>query len=59
MAAGVIVLDFAGQAVHVATATTAVYSVSGWTASSILGATFAACGLIVWTISRAVHHTPR
>ncbi|WP_186446910.1 hypothetical protein [Mycolicibacterium porcinum] len=52
-------LDFAVQAVHVATATTAVYSVGGWTASSILGATFAACGLIVWAISRAVHHTPR
>ncbi|OCB54555.1 transporter [Mycobacterium vulneris] len=91
IAAGVVVLDFAVQAVHVsnqhllttayphrtssviggymifyslgsalgATATTAVYSVGGWTASSILGATFAACGLIVWAISRAVHHTPR
>lgn len=88
---GVIVLDFAVQAVHVsnqhllttahphrtssviggymlfyslgsalgATATTAVYSVAGWTGSSILGAAFAACALAVWSVSRAVHRTPR
>lgn len=88
---GVIVLDFAVQAVHVsnqhllttahphrtssviggymlfyslgsalgATATTAVYSVAGWTGSSILGAAFAACALAVWSVSRAAHRTPR
>lgn len=88
---GVIVLDFAVQAVHVsnqhllttahphrtssviggymlfyslgsalgATATTAAYSVAGWTGSSILGAAFAACALAVWSVSRAAHRTPR
>ncbi|WP_454790082.1 MFS transporter [Mycolicibacterium lutetiense] len=88
---GVIVLDFAVQAVHVsnqhllttahphrtssviggymffyslgsalgATATTAVFAVAGWTGSSILGAAFATCALIVWAISRAAHRTPR
>ncbi len=88
---GVIVLDFAVQAVHVsnqhllttahphrtssviggymffyslgsalgATATTAVYSLAGWTGSSILGATFAACALVVWSVNRAAHHMPR
>lgn len=88
---GVIVLDFAVQAVHVsnqhllttayphrtssvvggymlfyslgsglgATATTAVYSVAGWTGSSTLGAIFATCALIVWVLSRGAHRTPR
>lgn len=88
---GVIVLDFAVQAVHVsnqhllttahphrtssviggymffyslgsalgATATTAVYSLAGWTGSSILGAAFAAGALVVWSISRAAHRMPR
>lgn len=88
---GVIVLDFAVQAVHVsnqhllttahphrtssviggymffyslgsalgATATTAAFAVAGWTGSSILGAAFATCALIVWAISRAAHRTPR
>lgn len=91
IAGGVIVLDFAVQAVHVsnqhllttaypdrtssviggymffyslgsalgAAATTTVYSVGGWTASSILGGAFAACGLIVWAISRAAPRTRR
>ncbi|BBX92800.1 MFS transporter [Mycolicibacterium boenickei] len=91
VAGGVIVLDFAVQAVHVsnqhllttaypdrtssviggymffyslgsalgATATTTVYAVGGWTASSILGAAFAACGLVVWAISRAALRTRR
>ncbi|MUL84582.1 MULTISPECIES: MFS transporter [unclassified Mycolicibacterium] len=81
---GVIVLDFAVQAVHVsnqhlltaahpnrtssviggymffyslgsalgATATTAVFSIAGWTGSTILGAAFATCALIVWAVSR-------
>lgn len=81
---GVIVLDFAVQAVHVsnqtlltaayshqtssviggymlfyslgsalgATATTTVYSTSGWTGSAVLGAVFALCGLLVWVFSR-------
>ncbi|MEW2480269.1 MFS transporter [Mycobacterium sp. NPDC049093] len=88
---GVVVLDFAVQAVHVsnqhllttahphltssviggymffyslgsalgATATTAAYSAAGWTASALLGAAFAACGLIVWAVSRPAHRTPR
>ncbi|MDF3336091.1 MFS transporter [Mycolicibacterium septicum] len=88
---GVIVLDFAVQAVHVsnqhllttahphrtssviggymffyslgsalgATATTAVYSLAGWTGSSMLGAAFAACALAVWSVSRAAHQLPR
>ncbi|WP_227979366.1 MFS transporter [Nocardia spumae] len=82
--AGVIVLDFAVQAVHVsnqhlltaaypdrtsgviggymmfyslgsalgATTTTAVYSAAGWVGSSVLGAAFALCALIVWVIGR-------
>ncbi|MDH6193844.1 putative MFS family arabinose efflux permease [Mycobacterium frederiksbergense] len=82
--AGVIVLDFAVQAVHVsnqhlltmahpgrissvmggymvfyslgsalgAATTTAVFSVAGWTGSSILGAAFATCAFIVWAFSR-------
>lgn len=81
---GVIVLDFAVQAVHVgnqalltvayshrtssaiggymifyslgsalgATATTTVYSTSGWTGSAILGAGFALCGLLTWAFSQ-------
>ncbi|MEU4343992.1 MFS transporter [Nocardia sp. NPDC023852] len=83
---GVIVLDFAVQAVHVsnqhlltashsgrtssvigsymlfysvgsalgAVTTTAVYSVAGWTGSSILGAAFAISALAVWATSRRV-----
>lgn len=35
-----------------ATATTAVYSISGWTGSSLLGAGFALCGLLTWALSR-------
>ncbi|RLU90522.1 MFS transporter [Streptomyces griseocarneus] len=81
---GIIVLDFAVQAVHVsnqhmltsahpdrlstvigsymvfyslgsalgAAATTSVYSSHGWAGSSLLGAGFAACGLIVWAVNR-------
>jgi predicted MFS family arabinose efflux permease len=77
---GVVVLDFAVQAVHVsnqhllttahpdrtssavgghmifyslgsalgATTTTTPFASAGWTASSILGAAFAACALAVW-----------
>jgi len=88
---GVVVLDFAVQAVHVsnqhlltmthpdrtssvvggymifyslgsalgATATTTVFAGSGWTGSSILGAAFAACALVVWTSSRRVATGPR
>ncbi|MFD8519976.1 MFS transporter [Streptomyces capillispiralis] len=84
LAIGVIVLDFAVQAVHVsnqhvlttahpdrtsgvigsymvfyslgsalgAAATTALYSAYGWTASSLLGAAFAACALAVWAADR-------
>ncbi|MUL99194.1 MFS transporter [Mycolicibacterium sp. CBMA 334] len=35
-----------------ATATTAVFSIAGWTGSTILGAAFATCALIVWAVSR-------
>ncbi len=81
---GVIVLDFAVQAVHVsnqhlltaayphrtssviggymlfysfgsavgATGTTAVYSAAGWAGSSLLGAAFALCALLVWAVNR-------
>lgn len=35
-----------------ATATTAVYAASGWTGSTLLGAGFALCGLLTWTVSR-------
>lgn len=34
-----------------ATVTTAMYAAAGWKASSILGAAFAACALIVWAVS--------
>ncbi|WKG06302.1 MFS transporter [Mycolicibacterium sp. HK-90] len=83
VAVGVVVLDFAVQAVHVnnqhllttahphrtssviggymifyslgsalgATATTAVFARAGWTGSSILGAVFAGCALVVWAFS--------
>ncbi|MEV5647223.1 MFS transporter [Nocardia sp. NPDC052254] len=83
---GVLVLDFAVQAVHVgnqhlltashpdrtssviggymlfysvgsalgALTTTAVYSVAGWTGSSILGAVFAIGALAVWAVGRKV-----
>lgn len=82
--AGVLVLDFAVQAVHVsnqhllttaypyrtssviggymifyslgsalgATATTTAFTITGWTGSSILGAAFATCALLVWASSR-------
>ncbi|MGP3755381.1 MFS transporter [Streptomyces sp. IBSNAI001] len=89
---GVVVLDFAVQAVHVnnqhlltaayphrtssaiggymlfyslgsavgATGTTAVYSAAGWAGSSLLGAAFALCALLVWAVSRhAAADTPR
>ncbi|MEV7794613.1 MFS transporter [Streptomyces sp. NPDC087512] len=81
---GVVVLDFAVQAVHVsnqhllttvyphrtssviggymvfyslgsavgASATTAVFAAAGWAASSVLGAAFALCALIVWAVDR-------
>lgn len=81
---GVVVLDFAVQAVHVsnqslltaaypgrtssaiggymifyslgsalgATATTAIYSTSGWTGCAVLGACLALCGLLTWALSR-------
>ncbi|GAA2793918.1 MFS transporter [Saccharopolyspora taberi] len=81
---GVIVLDFAVQAVHVsnqhlltmphpqrtssviggymifyslgsalgATATTTAFAGAGWTGSSILGAVFAVCALVVWACGR-------
>jgi predicted MFS family arabinose efflux permease len=84
VAVGVIVLDFAVQAVHVsnqhlltaayshrtssviggymlfysfgsavgATGTTAVYSAAGWAGSSLLGAAFALCALMIWAINR-------
>lgn len=81
---GVVVLDFAVQAVHVsnqslliaaysgrtasviggymifyslgsalgATASTSVYSTSGWSGCAALGASFALCGLLTWAVSR-------
>ncbi|MGK5555977.1 MFS transporter [Actinomadura kijaniata] len=81
---GIVLLDFAVQAVHVsnqhlltaahpdrtsgviggymlfyslgsalgAATTTAVFTVHGWTGSSLLGAGFAACALTVWAIDR-------
>ncbi|GII60828.1 MFS transporter [Sphaerisporangium krabiense] len=86
VAAGVVVLDFAVQAVHVsnqhlltmahphrtssviggymvfyslgsalgATATTTVFAGAGWTGSSVLGAAFAACALVVWAAPQAL-----
>jgi predicted MFS family arabinose efflux permease len=88
---GVVVLDFAVQAVHVsnqhllttahpdrtssvvggymifyslgsalgATATTTVFAGAGWTGSSVLGAAFAACALVVWASGRRAAATPR
>ncbi|MFF5935598.1 MFS transporter [Streptomyces sp. NPDC012508] len=85
---GIVVLDFAVQAVHVsnqhlltathpdrvssviggymvfyslgsalgAAATTAIFTSYGWAGSSLLGAGFAACGLVVWAASRRVAH---
>jgi predicted MFS family arabinose efflux permease len=35
-----------------ATATTTVFATAGWTGSSILGAAFAACALVVWAANR-------
>jgi predicted MFS family arabinose efflux permease len=35
-----------------ATATTAIYSTSGWTGCAVLGASFALCGLLTWALSR-------
>ncbi|MER7013102.1 MFS transporter [Saccharopolyspora sp. NPDC000359] len=81
---GIVVLDFAVQAVHVsnqhlltaahpdrassaiggymvfyslgsalgAAATTAVFTASGWLGSSLLGAGFAVCALVVWAVDR-------
>lgn len=81
---GVIVLDFAVQAVHVsnqhalttthpdrtssviggymvfyslgsalgATSTTVAFATTGWSGSSMLGAVFAGCALIVWAVGR-------
>ncbi|MGW2343620.1 MFS transporter [Streptomyces sp. NPDC001661] len=81
---GVVVLDFAVQAVHVsnqhiltaayaqhtssviggymlfysfgsavgAIGTTAMYSAAGWAGSSLLGAAFALCALMVWAVNR-------
>ncbi|WP_205820355.1 MFS transporter [Microbacterium sp. A20] len=89
---GIVVLDFAVQAVHVsnqhiltaqhpdrvsttiggymvfyslgsavgAAATTLVFSTSGWTGSAILGAVFAAAGLVAWALGiPAVRHAQR
>lgn len=42
-----------------ATATTAVYSAAGWIGSSILGATFATCALLVWSVGRCALRPPR
>lgn len=92
LALGVLVLDFAVQAVHVgnqhvltavyadrtssvvgaymvfyslgsalgAAATTALFGVAGWTGVTVLGATFALCALLVWTLAEraTVHHGP-
>jgi len=87
---GVVVLDFAVQAVHVssqhllamthpdrtssviggymifyslgsalgAITTTTVFADAGWTGSSILGAAFAACALVIWASSRRVATRP-
>ncbi|MEV5535816.1 MFS transporter [Saccharopolyspora shandongensis] len=87
---GVVLLDFAVQAVHVsnqhlltmthphrtssviggymifyslgsalgATATTTVFAGAGWDGSSVLGAAFAACALVVWASSRRVATEP-
>jgi predicted MFS family arabinose efflux permease len=84
VAIGIVVLDFAVQAVHVsnqhlltmtypdrtssviggymtfyslgsalgAAATTTVFASAGWTGSSVLGAGFAACALVVWASGR-------
>lgn len=89
LAIGIVVLDFAVQAVHVsnqhmltsahpdrlssvigsymvfyslgsalgAAATTAVYSSHGWAGSSLLGAGFAACGLILWAADAVLRWT--
>ncbi|MGW1869949.1 MFS transporter [Streptomyces mauvecolor] len=86
---GIVVLDFAVQAVHVsnqhllttahperissvigsymvfyslgsalgAAATTATFSAHGWAGSSLLGAGFAACALIIWATDRRLPHT--
>ena len=35
-----------------ATATTTIYSTSGWTGCAVLGAGFALCGLLAWAVSR-------
>ena len=35
-----------------ATATTAIYAVSGWSGSAVLGAAFALGGLVTWVLSR-------
>ncbi|WP_157419879.1 MFS transporter [Actinomadura kijaniata] len=94
LAAGIVLLDFAVQVVHVsnqqsltaahpdrtsgviggymlfyslgsalgAAATTAVFTIHGWTGSSLLGAGFAACALTVWAIDRRLprdNATPR
>lgn len=89
---GVVLLDFAVQAVHVinqhilttiyadristtigaymifyslgsalgAATTTALYAAAGWRGSASLGAAFAACGLLVWTLtSRTANHAVR
>lgn len=35
-----------------ATATTTIYSTSGWTGCAVLGASFAFCGLVTWALGR-------
>ena len=35
-----------------ATATTTIYSTSGWTGCAVLGASFALCGLLTWALGR-------
>lgn len=91
LAIGVVVLDFAVQAVHVsnqhmltsrrpgrvsttvgaymlfyslgsaagAAATTAIYSVAGWTGCAVLGAAFAAAGLLTWALAAPAVHAAR
>jgi predicted MFS family arabinose efflux permease len=47
-----------GSAVGAITTTT-VFAGAGWTGSSILGAAFAVCALVVWASSRRLATSPR
>ena len=42
-----------------ASATTALYSIWGWSASSVLGAGFAVCALVVWVVGALQHRRQR